>query len=855
MSLTVAELRATYSVDESALDRSLAGIPRRVNGIRPADVRIGADTTEVDKATTGVERAVQRVQDRLKSAATTITAYFALDKVREFITGSIAAASDLNETINKSNVIFGKNAGEINKWASNSERALGMSKQAALETASGFGDMFRQIGYSGDQAAKLSQRVTQMAADLGSFNNLPTADVVDMISGAFRGEYDSLQRLIPNISAARVQSEAMALSGVRNANALTAQQKAAAVLAIIQHDGARAMGDFARTADQNANSQKILSAAWEDAQAQLGAFLLGPLTATVHFMTGAAIPAFSAVAHVVETMIGWFVQLPAPVKIAVGALAAVALLKGPVSTMFQTIALNARIAMISMEGATFSMATLKAVGTGLMGFFGGPWGLAIVGVTVGLSLLVSWLGSSDAATNKLTDATHSYAQALEESNGAIDANVRKAAAKAAQDAGLLASADKLGISLSDVTDAITRQGAPLDGLRAKLQDIIYAHTQFSASGQYATATMDGTAKQAQSLLTGLDALAGTTGKTQTKEQQLARATKESGDSADAAKAQQESLTDQLSKASDAASKAKQATDLYKLSLDLLTGKTVDLNTVQAAFYDAVAQADGALKDLKGTVLDTSGNLNVQSEAGRKAQDVLFGVRDAGNQLIATMIQQGGTSAQVTAQDAKLRASFYQTALQLTGSKDAAKRLTDQIYGIPAQRTTRITADTAQATAAAVALRNLIASIHDRAVTITTRSVMVGDFNGPASGSGRMGTFAFGGYTGNAPRDRITGLVHGREFVVDADKTARYRPLLEAMQAGTLSQLGNFQAASMLTARQPAGVVQTRQPSAPGPATGRGYDSLVHAEQVNIIEGSVDDLARRLAVEARTAVGA
>jgi hypothetical protein len=31
-----------------------------------------------------------------------------------------------------------------------------------------------------------------MSADLGSFNNTPTADIADMISAAFRGEYDSL---------------------------------------------------------------------------------------------------------------------------------------------------------------------------------------------------------------------------------------------------------------------------------------------------------------------------------------------------------------------------------------------------------------------------------------------------------------------------------------------------------------------------------------------------------------------------------------------------------------------------------------------------------------------------------------
>ena len=44
-------------------------------------------------------------------------------------------------------------------------------------------------------------------------------------------------------------------------------------------------------------------------------------------------------------------------------------------------------------------------------------------------------------------------------------------------------------------------------------------------------------------------------------------------------------------------------------------------------------------------------------------------------------------------------------------------------------------------------------------------------------------FASGGYTGDAPRTAAAGIVHGQEYVVNADATARYRPMLEAMNTG------------------------------------------------------------------------
>lgn len=196
----------------------------------------------------------------------------------------IGSASDLNETMNKASVIFGQNSAAMEKWASGAAKSSGLSKQAALDAAAGFGDMFTQIGFGSAKAAKMSRDVIQMSADLGSFSNLDTADVSDRIAAAFRGEYDSLQAVIPNINAARVESEALAATGKKTAKELTAQEKAAAVLAIVHKDGARAMGDFARTSDSLANRQKTLSAMFENTKASLGEKLLPVATEVAGFL-------------------------------------------------------------------------------------------------------------------------------------------------------------------------------------------------------------------------------------------------------------------------------------------------------------------------------------------------------------------------------------------------------------------------------------------------------------------------------------------------------------------------------------------------------------------------------------------
>jgi phage-related protein len=268
-------------------------------------VRITADGTAV---TSGLTNELQSAGGAGEAAGAglgrkvfggVIGAYAAIgvtQKVTGWIGDAIMAGSDYNETISKGTAIFGDQMGAIQKWASTAATSTGLSTQAAVDAATSFGDMFSQIGFTGDEAAKMSTKVVQAAADLGSFSNLDTADVSERISAAFRGEYDSLQAVIPNISAARVEQEAMSMSGVKNASALTAQQKAAAVLAIVQKDGNRAMGDFSRTSGGFANQMKIAAAQSEDLKSKIGLALQPALQAGAGVITGTLMPALLGLA-------------------------------------------------------------------------------------------------------------------------------------------------------------------------------------------------------------------------------------------------------------------------------------------------------------------------------------------------------------------------------------------------------------------------------------------------------------------------------------------------------------------------------------------------------------------------------
>jgi hypothetical protein len=184
---------------------------------------------------------------------------------------AVKAASDLSEQINKTSVVFGKSAPEIQKWATTTASALGLSQRAALEATGVFGNMLVPMGFARAKAAEMSQSMVTLAADMASFNNANPAEVLDSLRAGLAGETEPLRRFGVFLNDARLKAEALSMGLYSGVGALDANAKAQATYSIILKDTADAQGDFARTSDGLANQQRILKAQLEDLGATLGA--------------------------------------------------------------------------------------------------------------------------------------------------------------------------------------------------------------------------------------------------------------------------------------------------------------------------------------------------------------------------------------------------------------------------------------------------------------------------------------------------------------------------------------------------------------------------------------------------------
>lgn len=204
---------------------------------------------------------------------------------------SIASASDLGEELSKSGVIFGKQAGEIEKFAEGAATALGQSEIAALNATSTFGQIAQKAGLGGQATAEFAQTFTKLASDMASFSNTTPEEAIEAIGSAMRGEAEPIRKYGVLLDDATLRNTALKLGIIDSIKqALTPQQKALAASQAILEQTGKATGDFERTSGGLANQQRILTAQFENFKTKLGSAFLPMALKVVRFFNTKMIP-------------------------------------------------------------------------------------------------------------------------------------------------------------------------------------------------------------------------------------------------------------------------------------------------------------------------------------------------------------------------------------------------------------------------------------------------------------------------------------------------------------------------------------------------------------------------------------
>lgn len=257
--------------------------------IPPMLIKLQADVSELKTGLTQAQNSLKGLDDNVKTASTgmqnfmgkikqvgaTMGVAFAGTQILQFGKDVVMASSNMAESLSKVDVVFGQNAEAVKAWSETSATAMGMSKQAALEAAGTYGNLFQAFGMGQGPAQEMSTSLVQLASDMASFNNTSIDDAILALRSGLSGETEPLKKFGVALSEARLKEEAMSMGLIKSTKeALTPAAKAQASYALIMKDTKLAQGDYARTSDGTANTMRTLAAQFENAKVAIGDALM-----------------------------------------------------------------------------------------------------------------------------------------------------------------------------------------------------------------------------------------------------------------------------------------------------------------------------------------------------------------------------------------------------------------------------------------------------------------------------------------------------------------------------------------------------------------------------------------------------
>lgn len=245
------------------------------------DSKLNAD---IDKAGNSALKKMDAFGQKMKQVGGAMTAGITLPLV---LGAGLAvnAASDLAESANAVNVVFGESADVMNEFGKSAATNVGLAESEFNQLGAVMGAFLTNVGFDQEAAAEETINLTQRAADMASIFNTDVATALGAIQSGLKGEFNPLEQFGVKMNAATIEAKALEMGLAGTKDELTDSMKAQAALALMYEQTDKYAGDFKNTSDGLANSLRITKAQLTDAAANLGTQLLPYVLQAVQYIS------------------------------------------------------------------------------------------------------------------------------------------------------------------------------------------------------------------------------------------------------------------------------------------------------------------------------------------------------------------------------------------------------------------------------------------------------------------------------------------------------------------------------------------------------------------------------------------
>lgn len=270
----------------------------------------------------------------------------------------IELASNLQEVQNVIDVTFGDGAAQVNDFAKSAVTSYGLSELAAKKYTGTMGAMLKSMGLSSDAVQNMSTSMTGLAGDFASFFNITSEEAFDKIRAGIAGETEPLRQLGINMSVANLEAYALSQGIDKTYASMTQAEQATLRYNYLMSVSSDAQGDFARTSDSYANSQRLAALAVDELKTAIGNRLLPIATKMQGVIRDLALEAATAfdergIAGIVDMITDKFPVATAAVSGLAAAFGALLIIKTltPLVVAFQAAQVQVALAMMGTTAA------------------------------------------------------------------------------------------------------------------------------------------------------------------------------------------------------------------------------------------------------------------------------------------------------------------------------------------------------------------------------------------------------------------------------------------------------------------------------------------------------------------------
>ncbi|HRO08565.1 MAG TPA: hypothetical protein PK047_06830 [Saprospiraceae bacterium] len=265
---TTGEVAKKHEAVNTAVRKSQAMITSLGNGMRTV--------------LSGMSSFAGAVRDKIVSVGSTLAGLgksllssFSFGEAMHVFTMLTDEASKLNGTVSMTKDIFGKSFDVVDNMSRQAADSMGMSRQAALKSANGFGELFRSLGYGKEKVSELSVASVRLVNDLASARGMTQEDAMNAYTAAIDGNADAAMRLGVSLDDTKIRQRALQMGLIKSAkDAIPDYVRSQAAMAEVIEQTTSVQGHFIRNMDSDRNATLRLTAAQDDLKAKLGEGLL-----------------------------------------------------------------------------------------------------------------------------------------------------------------------------------------------------------------------------------------------------------------------------------------------------------------------------------------------------------------------------------------------------------------------------------------------------------------------------------------------------------------------------------------------------------------------------------------------------